>query len=303
MINVKLKCLLIVCLLLCLEVTFSQKKSTSNPILITSPNGEITLTISSPAGALQYAVNYKKIPVIEASRLGLVVNGKLLGEAASTGNVQQYKLNETYDYRGVHSKAVNHYDGAKINITSTSSSPFVLEARVFNDGVAFRYIVNNTGAAVVDKDTTAFILPAGSTVWWQPNVKYYARQVWKKEAFKNIEYNPGNISAVGYDTKGKQLLTAQINTVGAPVALRLTNIKRPTPFVADGHDLALVEAEVIDAKGNRCPTALNMINYTLDGPAEWRGGMAMEPDNYILTKSFPVEGGVNRFLIRSTTTP
>lgn len=29
----------------------------------------------------------------------------------------------------------------------------------------------------------------------------------------------------------------------------------------------------------------------------------MGPDNYILTKSFPVEGGVNRFLIRSTTTP
>jgi beta-galactosidase len=45
-----------------------------------------------------------------------------------------------------------------------------------------------------------------------------------------------------------------------------------------------------------------MINYKIDGPAEWRGGMAMGPDNYILAKSFPAEGGVNRFLIRSTTT-
>jgi beta-galactosidase len=61
--------------------------------------------------------------------------------------------------------------------------------------------------------------------------------------------------------------------------------------------------EVTDAKGNRCPTALNMINYTLNGPAEWRGGMAMGPGNYVLAKSFPVEGGVNRFLIRSTTQP
>jgi beta-galactosidase len=59
---------------------------------------------------------------------------------------------------------------------------------------------------------------------------------------------------------------------------------------------------VIDAKGNRCPTALNMINFTLDGPAEWRGGMAQGPDNYILAKSLPVENGVNRVLIRSTTT-
>ena len=63
------------------------------------------------------------------------------------------------------------------------------------------------------------------------------------------------------------------------------------------------KVEVIDAKGQLCPTALNTINYSIDGPGEWRGGMAMGPGNYILTKSFPVEGGVNRFLIRSTTKP
>jgi beta-galactosidase len=118
--------------------------------------------------------------------------------------------------------------------------------------------------------------------------------------FKNVEWKPGNISATGYDVNDKQVCNDVINTVGAPVSLRLTEIKRPTVFVADGHDLALIEIEVVDAKGNRCPTALNMINYTLHGPAEWRGGMARGPENYILAKSFPVEGGVNRFLIRST---
>lgn len=121
--------------------------------------------------------------------------------------------------------------------------------------------------------------------------------------FKNVEWKPGTISAVGYDENGTQICTGNIQTVGAPVALRLTAIKRPTAFLANGHDLALVEIEVVDAKGNRCPTALNTIRYTMDGPAEWRGGMAMGPDNYVLAKSFPVEGGVNRFLIRSTTIP
>ncbi|MBE7172120.1 MAG: DUF4982 domain-containing protein [Williamsia sp.] len=121
--------------------------------------------------------------------------------------------------------------------------------------------------------------------------------------FKSIAYQQGSISAVGYDAQGKQLAATQINTTGTPVALRLTQVKRPTDFIADGHDLALVEVEVVDAKGNRCDTALNMISYTLQGPAEWRGGMAIGPDNYILSKNFPVEGGVNRFLIRSATTP
>ncbi|MGF2410689.1 glycoside hydrolase family 2 protein [Ferruginibacter sp.] len=119
--------------------------------------------------------------------------------------------------------------------------------------------------------------------------------------FKNITWKAGNISAKGYDEKDNVVCADQLITVGEPVALRLKNIKRPVDFVANGHDLAMVEVEVVDAKGNRCPTALNMISYTLDGPAEWRGGMAMGPDNYILTKIFPVEGGVNRFLIRSTT--
>lgn len=121
--------------------------------------------------------------------------------------------------------------------------------------------------------------------------------------FKNIAWQPGTISAIGYDASNKPICNDTINTVGAPVALRLTAVKRPTDFVADGHDLALVEVEVVDAKGNRCPTALNMVHYEMDGPAEWRGGMAMGPGNYILQKSFPVEGGVNRFLVRSTTQP
>lgn len=119
--------------------------------------------------------------------------------------------------------------------------------------------------------------------------------------FKNIEWEAGNITAIGYDANNNQVCTNNIETAGDPVGLKLTAIKRPTPFMADGNDVSLVEVEVVDAKGRRCPTALNMISYTLEGPGEWRGGMAMGPDNYVLAKSFPVEGGVNRFMVRSAT--
>jgi beta-galactosidase len=46
---------------------------------------------------------------------------------------------------------------------------------------------------------------------------------------------------------------------------------------------------------------LNLINFTISGNATWRGGIAQGTDNYILSKSLPVENGVNRVLIRSTT--
>lgn len=121
--------------------------------------------------------------------------------------------------------------------------------------------------------------------------------------FKDVSWQPGTISATGYDASSKQTCTTQKITTGQPVALRLTNIKSPKGFIADGHDLALIEVEVVDAKGNRVPTALNMINFEMAGPATWRGGMAMGPNNYTITQTYPVEGGVNRALIRSTTQP
>ena len=121
--------------------------------------------------------------------------------------------------------------------------------------------------------------------------------------FKNVEWQAGYVSAIGYDSKGIEVCKGYHETIREPVALRLHHISGPWFFRADGQDVALIEIEVVDKYGLRCPTALNMINFTLDGPAEWRGGIAMGPDNYILSKSLPVENGVNRVLIRSTTTP
>ena len=121
--------------------------------------------------------------------------------------------------------------------------------------------------------------------------------------FKDVTYKSGSLKAVSYDNKGAKLAEKQIKTAGTPVAIKLTKLQHPTGFKADGADLTLVQVEVVDAEGNRNPIALNLINFEMSGPAEWRGGLAQGPDNYILSKQLPVEGGVNRVLIRSTTTP
>lgn len=117
--------------------------------------------------------------------------------------------------------------------------------------------------------------------------------------FKDIAWEPGIIRAVGYDSNGKQVCETNHETAGNPSAIKLSLIKSPVDFKADGADLELVEVEVVDSKGNRCPTALNLIQFNLEGPAEWRGGIAQGPGNYILSKDLPVECGVNRVFIRS----
>src|SRR5581483_11489370 len=85
--------------------------------------------------------------------------------------------------------------------------------------------------------------------------------------------------------------------------VRLTPHVGPGGLHADGADVALVDVEVIDSDGNRCPTALDTVHFTLDGPAEWRGGVAQDDnrrDNFILSRDLPVQCGINRVIVRST---
>ncbi len=147
--------------------------------------------------------------------------------------------------------------------------------------------------------------------------------------FREVAYAPGTLKAVATFADGKTT-EAVLTTAGPPVALRLTPHTGPRGFVADGADVMLVDVEVVDARGQRVPTAFNSVDFRLDGPAEWRGGMAQgdsrgtpraavatlgktEPgvtpttgtaraqDNFILSRQLPVELGINRVLIRSTT--
>lgn len=117
--------------------------------------------------------------------------------------------------------------------------------------------------------------------------------------WNEVPFEAGEIKAVGYDAGGKKVCEAALQTAGAPAALKLTPHTGPKGLKADGADLALVDVEVIDAQGRRCPTALHLVKFELDGPAEWRGGIAVGPDNYILSRELPVECGINRVILRS----
>ena len=119
--------------------------------------------------------------------------------------------------------------------------------------------------------------------------------------FDSIQWKPGIIEAVSYDEAGKEVSRAALKTAGKPHHLKLTRMANPAGSFADGHDIVMVQVEVVDAEGNRCPLANDMVNFTLEGPAEWRGGIAQGPDNYAFATSLPVECGITRVLVRSTT--
>jgi beta-galactosidase len=118
--------------------------------------------------------------------------------------------------------------------------------------------------------------------------------------FSDVAWQPGTLRAVGVNGMGKEVCSAEHQTAGEAAAIKLTTMTAPGGLQADGADVALIQVEVVDAQGRRCPTNLDLVDFDLAGPAEWRGGLAQGPGNYILSKRLPVECGVNRVLVRST---
>lgn len=147
--------------------------------------------------------------------------------------------------------------------------------------------------------------------------------------FADIAFEAGKLEAVSY-RGGKEISRYAIETAGEPYKLKLTTIENPEGFKADGADLTLVQVEVVDKQGHRCPLDNRMIDFHLWGEGKLLGGIAapLATDkasgegkenaengkegmldgpqtvstfgNYIGESSLPVDCGVNRVFVRST---
>lgn len=151
--------------------------------------------------------------------------------------------------------------------------------------------------------------------------------------FKNVKYEADKLEAISYDKDGKEVSRDEKLTAGEPVKLLLTPIENPTGWKADGNDLALVQVEVVDAQGRRCPLDNRVVKWTVKGQAEYLGGIAKNKPfsfstndaalksksidqygknadldaevkatlNHARCDTLPVECGINRVMLRSTT--
>ena len=122
--------------------------------------------------------------------------------------------------------------------------------------------------------------------------------------FENVKWEPGKLEAISRKD-GKEVSRYSLETVGKPASLKMHWIEAPALFRADGADIRMAEIEVVDNQGRRCPLANDMVTFSLSGPAEWLGGIsgdiADSLDNRVLSKELPVEAGVCRVMVRSTT--
>jgi beta-galactosidase len=77
----------------------------------------------------------------------------------------------------------------------------------------------------------------------------------------------------------------------------------PRGLQADGEDVALIDVEVVDAKGQRCPTDDARVDFAFFGPGVWRGGYNSGKIDSTNNLYLNTEDGINRVSVRSTLSP
>ena len=83
-----------------------------------------------------------------------------------------------------------------------------------------------------------------------------------------VAYDPGELKVVAYKN-GAQIGEASVLTAGEPASLDLTPDR--TEIKSDGMDLCYITISMVDANGNICPLAMDMLEFTVDGAARLMG--------------------------------
>ncbi|MBD5780044.1 DUF4982 domain-containing protein [Pelagicoccus sp. NFK12] len=120
--------------------------------------------------------------------------------------------------------------------------------------------------------------------------------------FTDIAWKPGTLKAEAF-IDGNLRASQSKETAGAPAALRLTSITGPNGWRADGSDVALIDFEVIDSEGRRCPLDQSKVDFAVKGPGIWRGGYNSGKVNSTNNLFLETEAGINRVSIRSLLKP
>jgi beta-galactosidase len=117
-----------------------------------------------------------------------------------------------------------------------------------------------------------------------------------------VAFAPGEIKAVG-SIGGKVVCQETVATAGPAAQLRLTAHTGPGGLKADGADVVLIDFEVCDDQGRRCPTDEARVDFTVTGPAVWRGGYNSGIQHSTNNLYLATEDGINRVAVRSTLAP
>lgn len=150
---------------------------------VASPDGSIVLQVNGKDGNLSYRVQKAGKEVLVEAPIRMTIDEKEICCGVSVLSSKSYKTDAIYPIRGSHSLAVDKGNGLQLKLKNRQSdTDFTLEARAYDDGIAFRLILpGEKKLSRIPDEHTVFTLPAGSQVWYHDMYCHYEGIHQKKE--------------------------------------------------------------------------------------------------------------------------
>jgi len=116
-----------------------------------------------------------------------------------------------------------------------------------------------------------------------------------------IPYQAGTLTATAYNAAGSTIATQTTQTSGSAASVSLNFDAGSSSISADGQDVSLVTASILDSNGRLVPTATNLVSFGVQGPGTILGvgngdPGCIEPDKGASRSAF---GGLVRILVQS----
>lgn len=158
--------------------------ATTGRSLMKSPSGQVRAEIWTENGSLKYKIDHDGRPVLCPSALRWSVGSAVMGLQTEIVSVcKEKKVCSEYPFLGNHSTAHNVYTPYTLVLKEKNGRNYRVEFRLYDDGVAFRYLATTDCVSLID-DKTTFVLPVGTTCWMQHNINYYEASYKRYEAGK-----------------------------------------------------------------------------------------------------------------------
>ncbi len=154
--------------------------SLAKTVSVSSPNGELTFSLSDTQSLVQYTLDFQDHRVIEKSDLGLMLKGTPgLTEGFKIDSITQNSQKQQWQQPwGERKTVLDHHNEMLVTLRADRkiAKEFQLRVRVFDDGIGFRYEVNKSSGldnVEIINELTQFNLGqqalTDATAYWIPS--------------------------------------------------------------------------------------------------------------------------------------
>ncbi|MDF2925084.1 MAG: Retaining alpha-galactosidase precursor [Paenibacillaceae bacterium] len=260
---------------------------------VVSPQGNIQAGVIIPErGQLELSAGRRSsgcsdglTQIAEPSPVGLTVGNMAYGTNVELLSARYSTSEFEFPVRGVHKLARTACNELRLAFRQQGAdSPFFMEVRAYDDGIAYRYTVPGAGAQHVGQEASSWTLPADTTVWF-----FERNSQWKLKSYAG--------EWISAPVEEMASVSAQGPVQGMPLVLKY-------PGEGGGYG-AIMEAALYNYSGMRLK-AVGSNRFTADF---WEGEAGFDADGPVVTpwrvllSSPDLNGLVNSDLIASLNPP